>query len=184
VTTVLVGNGPSALARKCGSQIDAFDRVVRFNKFRIKGYEEYVGTRMDLWFTFWQYLEGRINWEQSFPQPETLVVWDMYRPPFEQQCQKFPRLLLPNVRLISVEDAWKVDSFYHKEGYSSPVPSTGLVAVILLRPCTIVGFDHFKAAVHHYWPDSDLLAATYPHRRDFEQEIIERFIAAGEVIRL
>jgi hypothetical protein len=42
---VVVGNGMSMLGSGLGSQIDAFDEVVRFNHFLIKGYEQDVGTK-------------------------------------------------------------------------------------------------------------------------------------------
>jgi 2-polyprenyl-3-methyl-5-hydroxy-6-metoxy-1,4-benzoquinol methylase len=47
---LLIGNGPSALARKAGKEVDSFDGViVRFNNYTTKGFEEYVGSRTDIW---------------------------------------------------------------------------------------------------------------------------------------
>ena len=48
---ILVGNGPSALSKKVGKYIDKIPIVVRFNSFRLEGYEEYVGTKTDIWLT-------------------------------------------------------------------------------------------------------------------------------------
>jgi 2-polyprenyl-3-methyl-5-hydroxy-6-metoxy-1,4-benzoquinol methylase len=49
---LLIGNGPSALASKQGGAIDAFPGlVIRFNAYKTKGHEEYVGTRTDVWAT-------------------------------------------------------------------------------------------------------------------------------------
>jgi 2-polyprenyl-3-methyl-5-hydroxy-6-metoxy-1,4-benzoquinol methylase len=49
---LLIANGPAALAKKKGEEIDSFDgKVVRFNTYQTKGYEEYVGTRTDWWVT-------------------------------------------------------------------------------------------------------------------------------------
>ena len=48
---VLIGNGPSAVKEKLGSVIDTFETVVRFNTYRIDGFEDYVGTKTDIWVT-------------------------------------------------------------------------------------------------------------------------------------
>ena len=48
---LLVGNGSSMLDNKRKDLIDSYDTVVRFNSYKIEGYEEYVGTKTDIWFT-------------------------------------------------------------------------------------------------------------------------------------
>lgn len=49
---LLIGNGPSVLKHEAGKAIDNYDGVVaRFNQYRIKGYEKYVGKRTDYWIT-------------------------------------------------------------------------------------------------------------------------------------
>ena len=45
---VLVGNGPSLLKREIGSEIDSFDKVVRFNNFETEGFEKHVGKKCDI----------------------------------------------------------------------------------------------------------------------------------------
>lgn len=44
----IVGNGKSALGRKQGAEIDNHDIVVRFNNFRIHGYEDDYGSKIDI----------------------------------------------------------------------------------------------------------------------------------------
>lgn len=48
---VLVGNGPAAIERKSADIIESYDQIVRFNNFTTEGYEEYVGTRTNIWAT-------------------------------------------------------------------------------------------------------------------------------------
>ena len=48
---ILVGNGSSMLDKKNSYEIDSYKKVVRFNSFKIKGYEDYVGTKTNIWFT-------------------------------------------------------------------------------------------------------------------------------------
>ena len=48
---LLMGNGSSVMNNKLGKKIDNdFDLVFRINRFRTKGYEENVGTKVDGWF--------------------------------------------------------------------------------------------------------------------------------------
>lgn len=46
---IIVGNGPSLLKSKMGGKIDQFENIVRFNNFKIKGYEQNVGTKITIW---------------------------------------------------------------------------------------------------------------------------------------
>lgn len=49
---IIIGNGPSALAKEAGKDIDSFDGIIaRLNNYTIKGYEKWVGTRTDIWFS-------------------------------------------------------------------------------------------------------------------------------------
>lgn len=52
-TLVIVGNGGSTLNKKNGKFIDSCDVVIRIKKFTINGFEEFVGTRTDIWATKW-----------------------------------------------------------------------------------------------------------------------------------
>ena len=46
-----MGNGSSVLDVELGDKIDKeFDYVFRINRFKIEGYEKYVGTKVDGWF--------------------------------------------------------------------------------------------------------------------------------------
>ena len=47
---LVIGNGSSVMDDGFGSIVDSeFDVVVRFNRFKTKGYEKYVGTKTDVW---------------------------------------------------------------------------------------------------------------------------------------
>ena len=48
---VIVGNGTSILDKANGDKIDNFDTVLRFNGFKIKGFEKNTGTKTNIWFT-------------------------------------------------------------------------------------------------------------------------------------
>jgi len=51
-TAAVIGNGAGMLKEeRLGGLIDSFDAVVRVNWYRIRGYEEFVGSRIDYWVT-------------------------------------------------------------------------------------------------------------------------------------
>ena len=71
---ILIGNVCSATEEKLGKVIDTeFDLVLRMNRFKTEGFEEYVGTKTDIWVvtdnTFqWvidkdDKIEGSRNWK-------------------------------------------------------------------------------------------------------------------------
>lgn len=52
-TIAVVGNGPSDVGKGLGKEIDAHDVVVRFNNYRIEGFERDYGSRIDVWVKCW-----------------------------------------------------------------------------------------------------------------------------------
>jgi hypothetical protein len=47
----LIGNGPELLEKKYGHLIDSFDVVCRMNRFQTKGFEEFAGSKTNLYVT-------------------------------------------------------------------------------------------------------------------------------------
>ena len=52
-TQIIVGNSPSLLDHEYGEFIDSFPTVVRFNGYKIFGYEKHVGSKTDI-LTFFE----------------------------------------------------------------------------------------------------------------------------------
>lgn len=48
---IVIANGPNALDYEAGELIDSFDIIIRMNCFQIEGYEQYIGSRTDIWVT-------------------------------------------------------------------------------------------------------------------------------------
>lgn len=45
----IVGNGPSEIGKGNGEKIDSYDIVIRFNNYKVDGYEKDYGTKTDIW---------------------------------------------------------------------------------------------------------------------------------------
>ena len=64
---IIVGNGGSSLNSKNGKFIDKCDIVIRVKSFITNGFEEFVGSKTDIWCTKWfSYLESPFKNEINF----------------------------------------------------------------------------------------------------------------------
>ena len=162
---IIVGNSASILNRNNGYLIDSFDVVIRLNKFKIKGYEKYVGTKTDIYCSKWLNMSYNLDNIELFKE-----IWLPYPIPpnwwtsdgnFKEvdlethnyYINKFNlnnKLLkyMPSECLPEFEDVFK----------KTCQPSTGLIAIMmaikLLSNYTIqyTGFDAF--ATGWYWNTS------------------------------
>lgn len=178
---VIVGNGPALLAEEAGERIDAHDFVVRFNNYKIRGYERHTGSRIDLWSNVGDGSnEGgcrrglMIN--AGFPVPDGLDT-----------VHVIPREVYDRYRRLAQDRAWirsgcRID----------PEPllaSSGLLATLWMlnhvgiETVTLAGFDHFRkvqSQLHHYWlPRATKRPAE--HDGDAEADIFADLKEAGRV---
>lgn len=65
-----VGNGSQILQSNKGNEIDSHDIVIRFNKYKINGYETDCGQKTDVWVTIDNYQEARNNINYIFFRQE------------------------------------------------------------------------------------------------------------------
>lgn len=130
---IIVGNGTSVLDHKNGNLIDGFDVVVRMNSFRTKGFEDYTGTKTNIWFTV-NNAHKRDCFEEKY-----VHSWQ-----FDPQKCKIYQSLKPAIK-ISREQV---------EATGLEYPSTGLIAIFLFikkyGSVTITGFDWWERSDHHY----------------------------------
>ncbi len=166
---LLIGNGPSALAKDLGSEIDAFDgKVVRFNDFRIEGYEDKLGKRTDIWITTSAYGPHLRN---NFHDVH-VMTWAT-----DRECKSHldVKKWYPNTEKYSAK---LIDKTREIMGFSAP--STGAVAVQFYEghEIYIYGFDFFKQKIHHY---SDTLEMSNTHNADKEWGYFNRLIQSGQI---
>ena len=46
---LIIGNGSSVLSQKLGDKINEFPIIARINNYQINGYEDYIGSKTDIW---------------------------------------------------------------------------------------------------------------------------------------
>lgn len=184
---VLVGNGPSLLTLENGAVIDSFDEIVRFNRYRIAGFEKHTGRRTTLWSTFGHgYVPGD---ERERPSRMIFVHGERGEPAYEPgELYRVPRWfskqVFGRVKAASRRDP---DSLARVTGATSGlVVALYLLDVVGVDQITLAGVDHFAKQLsnqHHYYnpksygrpPEMD---------GDAEAAILAGYVAAGRVVYL
>jgi hypothetical protein len=155
----IVGNSESLLNCDNGGYIDSCDRVIRFNRCVVDGYEQWVGSRYDIYMSpyfwvlpirgetffrqfneFWFLMDPSVkkSWYQGPDIPETLERLDKSVIVFSRQQKKDLQLSM---------------------GLGEKNPSTGLCAIQLCRDILtdheiiLFGFDSYASGL--YFESSD-----------------------------
>jgi len=179
---VLVGNGPSLLYTKLGSRIDSFPEVVRFNGYRLPGYEVHVGSRTTIW-SRWYAL-------QSMQPMEGLGrIW-INMPLHERTIEK-ERIALEMLggyreKAVFVPEeqvaaSLQLELFGTFEG--TKWPSSGLLAVAHSLSVGYVvhlaGFDSWAGEPFHYYETHD--RSNSHHVPGHERSYLEKLAKAGMI---
>lgn len=180
---ILVGNGASLKLGQAGSRIDAFDEVVRFNDFQIRGYEGAVGTKTTMWVA-----GGRNKIPTDVARPEKMLFMHG-----ETGNPGYPALEVYRVPMTFFNDLReRVRDMSQRQDKKPLLPSAGLVATSWLlhlgaTGLTLAGFDHFsrvQSASHHYWLGDRKYGPPNDHDPDVEASIFSEMIESGRVSRL
>lgn len=159
---IIVGNSACNLDKQSGHLIDNFDIVIRLNKFKITGYEKYVGSKCDIYCSKWLNMSYNINILDQFksiwlPYPKPPNWWTSdgnFKEVSEQDHKQYIEKYSLNENIISylpIECLNEFELIFKRVCQ----PSTGLIAISmainLLKNYTIkyVGFDAFSTG--WYW---------------------------------
>lgn len=181
-TCILVGNGPSVMYKKLGEIIDSHDEVLRFNSFKINGFEEYTGRKTTVWSTFGR---GVLPADDVRPQKIIFTHGESGKPAYESE--KIWRI--PLTYYYELRDKIKKDSDFND--VSVILPSSGVLVMKWLLDnvydeISIIGFDSFSKEIsgkHHYWNEQKF---TKPkeHDSNWESNFISDLVKKGKVKRL
>lgn len=164
---IIVGNGSSLLDVENGKKIDDFDIVVRFNSYKINGYELFVGKKTDVWFTV-----NKSHIDEVFDKVY-VHSWQYDH----KKCEVYKEVYskIPCIK-ISRKDV---------ENTGFEYPSTGLIAIFKMlesySSVTITGFDWWHKKDHHYG-DNELRGTL--HNPKAEKEVIDALEKKGKLFFL
>jgi hypothetical protein len=154
-SVILVGNGPSVLDRKLGSEIDQFDHVIRFNNYTTEGYEDYVGSKTSLWSSHFRGVSNPSSFNRVISIHENATI-----PNTVESSFFIPRIFYNKSRKL-VQDRVYLNSGFRVDPHVTLATSGFIIAHYLLEVIGVdkihlIGFDHFSKAnskKHHYWID-------------------------------
>ena len=198
---IIVGNGSSVLDKELGNYIDSeFDLVYRCNRFRTKGFEKNVGTKVDGWFigdVGLQWLSSPSDDIEGSVRYKDFKHVFTYAPKFKHNKDVLNVISESdksecNLQLLSTkyEDELKsLASFGHSW------PTTGLITIQFLLEkygkIYLHGFDGCskKYEYIHYFDGGDETRTTKRwyekftgHNADGENEILSKYRKAGKII--
>ena len=191
-SVIVVGNSPSLLSQKKGNEIDNFDIVVRFNRFKTENLEEYTGIKTDIWVLNLRTIRTA---EHGFEnKAEKLFVQATFEN-FDRDIREYATHLLkirdkPNCFLIE-RDQLSVAKSKNKTNY---ILTSGLnTIVILLEICKvpklyITGFDFLKDKdnLHYFerYKRNDLKGKSRKHDSALEESIVNSYVRDDRIVFL
>ncbi len=146
---VVVGNGPSIQDTTLGNIINAFEEVVRFNNYRLMGYEECAGSRTTIWATFGR---GMLPADSEPPERIIFIHGNGGDPASDGKVWRIPATFYNELRA-------KIRSISKADNPEKISPSSGCLVIHWLisqgiHRLHLAGFDHFSKEAskqHHYW---------------------------------
>lgn len=118
---VIVGCGGGVLTSKKRDFIDSSDLVIRVNNFKIKGYEDFVGTKTDIYSCAPKFINSIDKSEED--RIKDCVVR------YEEELVKHPELESYKDLYVKIYNHPKVDSNSMKEILLSYLPSNEIIKV-------------------------------------------------------
>lgn len=187
-SVILVGNGPSmTLLGDRGERIDAFDQVVRFNGYAIRGFETMVGTKTTLWSTFGRGSRPR---DEGEVPPRAIFVHGDRPKRFDIPLNEV--FGIPRTFYDEVRGRLRERSRLNGQELEALLPSSGLLVLLWLREThqvgeiVLAGFDHFSKASsggHHYWINQAFRPPA-EHDGTAEAACVAELIRSGQVRHL
>ena len=188
---LIIANCQSILETKLGTKIDDFNNIARINNYKIGGYEEFVGTKTDIWI-------NGANSKLAIPDiiPERIVVtlpskvFDKNKANILSYVSKKLNMNQNKFLLVPNEDILN----YENEVDNNRL-TTGLYSIMWAlknyENIYIHGFDFFINSKSHYF-DSKLInfmnekfiSKGYKHDNQREYSFVNNLIKEKKIKRL
>jgi len=190
-TILIIGNGSSILNQKLGEKINEFSNIARINNYQINGYEDYVGSKTNIWI-------NGANSKLILPRliPDEIFVFL----PFKIYLKKEPNVdLYVSSRLKLNKNKFNIvsknDILNYENELNSNRLTTGLYAIMWAlnkyENIYIHGFDFFINSKSHYYDsklthfiNEKILNKGYKHDNEKESRFVNNLIGKNKIKRL
>lgn len=153
-TVAIVGNSANLLNTTSGKKIDSCDRIIRFNRCEITGYEMHVGSRYDIYMSpyFWVLPLKGLNFFEKFRE-----FWFMMPVNLKKEWYKGPdienaiRTLNKPVKILTKQQKELIQT---EVMLGNKNPSTGLTSIHMCfhyfpgYKLKLFGFDSYKTGLY------------------------------------
>jgi hypothetical protein len=186
----VLGNGSSLLNTKLGILIDSFETVARINNYTITDYEDFVGSKTNIWFN---------GANQKLKVPEVIPAKTVVLIPPEILIRK-GESIHQRIQKRTGQTEYELVTAKLLHQFEKDVQSTRLTtgtnailwAVSCYRTVYIHGFDFFMTSKTHYndsWltrflVEKGIVRKAQKHDVEAEMKYIQILIDSGRVIQL
>ena len=188
---LIIGNGESILKYDFGQKIDTYPTIARINNYKIKGYEQKVGTKTDIWING---ANSKLEKKTSYPNKILTFIPSDILAKKEKNINNYVsnRLKLDNNR-FEVTPLNSIKNFEKKINHNRL--TTGLYSILWAtenyNEVIIHGFDFFINSKSHYYNskiasiiNEYFLKKGKKHDNHKEKDYVEKMIINKQVKRL
>ena len=200
---VIVANAKIKEDKKIGNDINNFDKVIRMNRFETDGFEEYLGSKTDIWCINRKILLQKTNtyygfynkrWESykdKYPTLEKCVMMTYCHEIDEADGLRRERIVTENdIHVANTHDVMNelrqrwID-IYNNDGFHKP--GTGITAILYyIKKYDNIHLHNFDwGKTSHYWgvrgPED--VPSQY-HTWGFEEQVAKDLVSENKVVVL
>ncbi|MBK6949573.1 MAG: glycosyltransferase family 29 protein [Haliscomenobacter sp.] len=179
---IIVGNGPSLLEMELGKRIDTFENIVRFNGFRTKGYEKFVGSKTTIWSRW--YSLSHMQSPQTFREIWlNIPIRDRDNEKLKKAFNMLKKYDNPIEIIPNTDVAYKLQVDLFGSIHSEKWPSSGLLAIAhalaMNYEVVIAGIDSWRMEPFHYYEVHD--RSNSNHDSVVEKKYIEQLLSTKRI---
>ena len=188
---IIIGNGESVLRYKYGTIIDKYPTVLRINNYKLKGYENKIGTKTDIWFNG---ANSKLKKPTIIPSeiivamPSSIIIKKQSE--LINYVSKRLKLDANKYSLIPIKQIKKYEEMLRFNRLTTGLYSI-LWAIDNYKEVTIHGFDFFIDSKSHYY-NSKLTSILkkyfsrkgYKHNNDLELNFINKMIKKKKIKKI
>lgn len=177
---IIVGNGPSILDKKLGTKIDSFKSIVRFNDYKIKGFEPFTGEKTTHWWNTVSFVQPHHPLLSKDYTEVCLHSWQ-FSPQKDKLWQRFSPIISAK-KIFKSQEQWifELQQFGGTKYYGF---STGLLAIWYYlksrESVFITGFDWWENRERHHFGDNAIRGSL--HQPEEEKKIIDKLSKSGQL---
>jgi len=188
---LIIGNGQSILNNDFQNQIDNFDTVLRINNYKINGYEQFLGSKTDIWFNG---ANSKLVAPYKIPKKIVVAIPSSIFLKHKNNIMTYvsKRINVGNKKILLIPENEILD---HENTVGHPRLTTGLYAVMWslknYEDIYIHGFDFFINSKSHYYDsklmnfvNENILNKGHKHDNQKEYDFINDLIDKNKIKRL